>query len=194
MICDHGRVTRTLRPLLLALLLACAGVVLSQAPAAACTCQGPSVAEAARKADVVFSGVLLGEQRNAQQVALALEVRQTFKGDVAASPVDVASPRDSCGLRLAEDQVYLVFARDEGRGLTSEQCYGTRRATPKVVASVERRLGPGQRFEEEPPEPPAPEYTRLLHSDPPEFTRLAAPGAALALVGLLGWLVVRRRA
>jgi hypothetical protein len=76
----------------------------------------------------------------------------------------------------------------------SEQCYGTRRATSRVVNAVEGSLGAGVPFREEPAEPATPTYTRVLDSDPPEFTRLAAPGAALALVGLLGWFVVRRRA
>ncbi len=179
--------------LLLALLLGCAGVTLVQLPAAACKCQVPSVSHASRQADVVFAGVLLGEQRTDRRATLALDVRSMFKGKVAATPVDVASPTDSCGLRLTEDQAYLVFARDSRGGLVSERCYGTRRATSRVVEAVERTLGAGVRFREERPEPPAPTYTRVLDSEPPEFTRLAAPGAALALVGLLGWFVVRRR-
>ena len=193
MICDHGGVSRSLRRLLLALALACSGVTLMQAPAEACKCQVPSVPQASRQAEVVFTGVLLGEQRNNRQATLALEVREIFKGGVAASPVDVASPTDSCGLRLTEDQAYVVFARDGRGGLVSEACYGTSRATRGVVAAVERRLGTGVRFEEEPPEPARPAYTRLTESGPPEFSRVAAPGAALVLVGLLGWVVVRRR-
>ena len=114
MICDDGVVSHPLRRLLLALALACSGVTLVQHPAAACKCQVPSVPQASRQAEVVFAGALLGEQRNNQQATLALDVREMFKGDVADSPVDVASPTDSCGLRLTEDQTYLIFAR-QGR-------------------------------------------------------------------------------
>jgi hypothetical protein len=191
-ICDDGGVPHPLRRLLLALVLACSGVVWTQVPAQACTCQIPSVSRAASQADVVFSGVLLGEDRGNRQARLALEVDRVYKGDPGATPVEVASPTDSCGLRLTEGQAYVVFAVSGRTDLTSERCDGTARARGSVLTAVERALGPGERFEEPPLEPAKPTYTRVLDAEPPEFTRLAAPGAALVLVGLLGWLLVRR--
>lgn len=191
MICDDGEVFPLVPRVLLTLLLACTAVVLGQLPASACRCDVPAAGQAARQADVVFTGVLLGEERGNRRSTLALDVDRVFKGDVTADPAEVASPTDSCGLRLTEAQEYVVFAAEGATGLVSEKCYGTTRARERTVAAVERVLGQGAPFQE--PAPPAPTYTRVLDSAPPRFTRLAAPGAALALVGLLGWLVVRRR-
>ena len=188
-------VSHAIRRLLPALLLACAGLVLvPPAAQAACTCQVPSVAQASRQADVVFTGLMLGEQRDRQQADLAFEVDRIYKGEVQSDTVDVASPTDDCGLRLVEDQSYLVFAVDGRNGLVSEECDGTVRARSREVAGVEKALGPGEPYRAPVPEPVEPTYTRVVESDPPDFTRVAAPGAAMALVGLLGWFVVRRRA
>ncbi len=186
-------VSHAIRRLLPALLLACAGLVLVPPAAQACTCQVPSVAKASRQADVVFTGVMLGEQRDRQEADLAFEVDRIYRGEVGSDTIDVASPTDSCGLKLVDDQSYLVFAVDGPRGLVSEECYGTVRASPKAVKAVEKALGPGKPYQAPTPEPAAPTYTRVLTTDPPTFTRVAAPGAAMAIVGLLGWFVVRRR-
>lgn len=183
-----------IRRLLPALLLACAGLVLVPPTAQACSCQVPSVAKASRQADVVFTGVMVGQQRDRQRADLAFRVDRIYKGEVGAESVDVASPTDSCGLKPVDDQAYVVFAVDGRTGLVSERCYGTTRARDRTVREVEKALGPGERYQAPAPEPAQPTYTRVLDEPPPEFTRAAAPGAALALLGLLGWFVVRRRA
>jgi len=186
-------VSHPIRRLLPALLLACAGLVLVPPAAQACTCQVPSVAQASREADVVFTGVMLGEQRDRQEADLAVGVDRIYRGEVGSDTVDVASPTDSCGLKLVDDQTYLVFAVDGPNGLVSEECYGTVRASKNAVQAVEKALGPGEPYQPPAPEPAEPTYTRVLDTEPPDLTRVAAPGAAMAIVGLLGWFVVRRR-
>ncbi len=179
----------------MALLLACAGLVLLPAAAQACSCQVPSVPQASRKADVVFTGQMLGQQRNGRELDLAFDVDLIYKGEVSSDAVDVVSPTDSCGLKLNQDQDYLVFARDDRSRLVSEECYGTTRARSGTLTQVEKALGPGEAYQPPEPEPVEPTYTRVQSDDtPPEFVRIAAPGAAMVLVGLLGWIVVRRRA
>ena len=187
-------VSHAIRRLLPALLLACAGLVLLPPAAQACTCQVPSVAQASRQADVVFTGVMIGQRRDREEADLAFAVDRIYSGEVRSDTVDVASPTDSCGLKLVEDQSYLVFAVDGRNGLVSEECDGTVRASDRAVRAVEKALGPGERYQAPVPEPPEPTYTRVLESEPPDLARVAAPGAAMALVGLLGWFVVRRRA
>ena len=57
-------------------------------------------------------------------------------------------------------------------------------------------LGPGNAIPKPPPpgqEPPAPEYTRVDDADPPEFTRLAAPGGAMVLSACSAWSLFRKR-
>ena len=186
-------IRRLLGALVPALLLACAGLVLAPTAAQACSCPVPQVAKASRQADVVFTGRMLGQQKTGNQIDLALEVDRIYQGEVDSDTVDVASPTDSCGLKLVEDQSYVVFAVDGRQGLVSEECYGTVRATTKAVRAVEKVLGPGEKYQPPTPEPAKAVYTRVLDERPPEFTRAAATGAAMALVGLLGWVVVRRR-
>ncbi len=188
-----ARVSHPIRRLLPALLLACAGLVLLPPAAQACSCQVPSVSKASRQADVVFTGLMRGQERQGRQVDLAFEVDRIYKGEVTSATVDVASPTDSCGLELTDDESYLVFAVDNGTRLVSEECYGTTRAQSRTVKAVEKALGPGEEFQPPAPEPVEPTYTQVQADPPPEFLRVAAPGAAMALVGLLGWFVVRRR-
>jgi hypothetical protein len=188
-------VPHPIRLVLPALVLACAGLVLTPTAAQACKCQVPSVAQASRQADVVFTGLMLGQQRAGREIDLAFEVDRIYKGEVLSDTVDITSPTDSCGLKLTEDQSYVVFAVDNRSRLVSEECYGTTRARSREVAAVEKALGPGESFQPPAPEPVPPTYTKVHDDDvPPEFLRVAAPGAAMVLVGLLGWLVVRRRA
>lgn len=201
MICDDGGVSASVRRLLLALALACSGLVLTQVPAANAVCRCTPVTNVrieARAADVVFSGVLVDQRSTRIRTTYSLEVKRIYQGRVADSRVEVVSDarRSRCGLGdLRLDRPYVVFATGASR-LQSKLCSGTSRATPAYVADVERVLGPGTAIPKPPPpgqDPPKPEYTRVGDADPPEFTRLAAPGGAMVLLGLLGLILFRKR-
>lgn len=189
------------RSLLVALLLACSGVVLSQMPAHACRCVDASVKQQADRADAVFSGVLVDTSRgtigrNDRRATLYDVAADTvFKGTLAQSEVEVASERDSsCGLgTLPADRRYLFFVQERSGGYVTDLCSGTARAGAQLTTQVENVLGAGTDLTpREEPERVTVEFTRVADAEPETLTRLAAPGAALVLLGLLGLFVVRR--
>lgn len=202
MICDDVAVSRLPR-LLLASVLACVALVLAQSPAsAACTCQGDSrtLEQQARDVDVVFRGTLLDQSVSGRQRVYTLEVERIYRGRVASTPIQVVTPRQpgECGLGpLRAERSYVVFADEADTRLSARRCGGTDRSTPAFLTQVEDVLGPGNTLPD-PARPssedrPAVEFTRVDDGGAPDLTRLAAPGAAMVVVGLLGLLLFRRR-
>lgn len=196
MICDDGGVSAALRRLLLVLAMAGSGLLLTQVPAQACLCGGQGIQAHARTADVVLSGVVERADSGSNRDVYTLGVERIYQGRVDDTSVEVVSTRKfSCGVELRRERPYVLFAREDGTRLTSGGCTGTDRATPAYVADVEQVLGEGTAIPNPPPsqEPAAPEYTRVEESDKPTFTRLAAPGGAMVLLGLLGLILFRKR-
>jgi len=202
------RTSRSLAALTAALLapvlLACALVLApTAAQAAPCKCQDKQTLEQqARAADVVFSGVLVRSHRGtstvAQKAATIYEVRgeQLYQGTLSGNTVAVVSPQGDCDLRdMRIDHSYVFFVTEEGAELQADRCGGTAPADDRYVGQVEDVLGAGTPIGAAPPaDNPPPEFTRVADAEPQTLTRMAAPGIALVLVGLLGLVVVRRAA
>ncbi|MGH3362109.1 MAG: hypothetical protein ACRDOM_06585 [Nocardioides sp.] len=183
--------------LLVVLALACSGLVLAPAPAFACKCDVPSVQQAANRADAVFSGVVLDSRteragsRDRGQDVYRVEAKTAYQGDVAAE-VEVVSPLTSCGLGgLKPDRAYVFFVAARGTELRADQCGGSGPASDRRIAAIEDELGQGTSLTAT-AEPTKVSFTPVDNGAPQSLTRLAAPGVALVLIGLLGLLVVRR--
>jgi hypothetical protein len=196
-----AKTSRVLPRLLSALVLACVGVVLIQMPShAVCRCVQSDVQTDIKRADAVFSGVLVDSSGTAGAsksdfATYEIEADSVYKGDVRTSSVDVRSKNNDCSLGdLKADDRYVFFVTEKGSELRADRCGGTASSGGQLVRQVEQVLGEGTPLgrSNEPEEPVEVEFTKVSDADPDSLTRIAAPGAALVLVGLLGLLVVRR--
>ena len=183
------------RQALVVMLLATGGVFLTQLPAHACTCVQQTFSDQTAAADVVFTGVVDSVSApSGGTITYAVTADRVFKGRLGGEAVAVTSPAQpaACGLgELPSDRPYVFLVSRSGTSYTAESCGGSAPVSADVGERVGRLLGEG-----EPVEPPAPPqsatYTKVEGAEPTSLARLAAPGAALVIVGLLGLMVVRR--
>ena len=174
-----------MRRLLVTLLLALSSVVLTQMPAHACSCvKKDTIQKQVKRADVVFAGRLQGNTFTADTL---------WKGDLVSNNVRVVTPSNSCGLDLKADRRYVVLAQTKKGSLVADACSGTARATDSLRKQVTRVLGKGESLGPTSGVDTKPTYESTDLGAPASMTRLAAPGVAAILVGLLGLLLVRRR-
>lgn len=179
------------------LALALTGLVLAApTPAFACRCQTGDLDRLVARADAVFVGTVdaVAGIRRGQAFEYTVTARQAFKGEVE-SEVVVTSRASSAACGLGELQAgtdYVFLVNGDEPPYTADTCGGSGPAAPRRLAQLESVTGPPQAVT-----PPAPETatrTRVEDDPPGSFTRLAAPGGAIALAGLLGLVVVRRLA
>lgn len=190
-----------------ALFLTGGGMLLAPSPAqAACTCVTATPTENAAEADAVFSGTVR-ESRNSRTdsgndggrqkgiVTYVVDVDRVWQqeGTVVTGTVQVSSARDTatCGLGdLPAGSMYVFFAKARDAGFRAGSCGGSAPISDDFRAEVEDALGSGKAMvpDEENPELV---LTQVEESRPQTIGRLAAPGAAVALVGLLGLVFVR---
>lgn len=175
---------------LLALALGSGALVAAVAAPATAACENPgaSLAQQTMRADAVFTGTVSARTDATRSVTYEVDVELVHKGDVGEE-VSVRTPsgRKACGLPdLQDGQDYVWFATDDGDTLLATRDGGTTTATPAHVRSVEDLLGAGT--SPTPPEPAEASFDRVADA-PAELSRIAAPGAALVIVGVLGLLL-----
>jgi hypothetical protein len=209
----------TLRRLLAVLFVAGVCGLLGPAPgataAAPCTCSAAgsapgttaetgTVQDHVKAASAVFTGTVEGISSPGGNAENGFSRTRTVRVDTVYKPkqyelittetVEVMTDRafaDCAGAELVQDESYVFFVESD-EGLTATGCGGTERATARLITQVERLLGEGRA--PVPPEPTTATLTRVNPDEPASVTRLAAPGLALVIIGLLGLAVVRRLA
>lgn len=175
-------------------------VVGGASPAFACSCAAGTLRDHADGADVVFRGTLVAVTPPADSTAsdalvtYDIQARTAFKGSVEyATQVVSAASGASCGLEgMQVGAEYVFFATGTTPPFQASLCGGTERVTPDRLTKIEKVLGEGTDIEVPPPPPPT--RTKVETAPPASFTKLAAPGAAVVVVGILGLLLVGRLA
>ncbi|NPC98131.1 hypothetical protein [Nocardioides sp. zg-DK7169] len=162
--------------------------------AAACRC-APSDTEAdARAARYVFTGTVEQSAARGRTWVQEVSVETVYKGTVTEIALEVVTESradEPCGLgRLATGSEYVFFAGLVDDRVTARGCGGTAPARPALVLAVEDLYGEGAPPSVDPGEVEA--VIEPVGADAPaDFTRTAAPGLALVLVGLLGLVLAR---
>jgi len=162
-------------------------------------CPPVTVRDSTKAAMAVFSGTVTDVQRSVRTDGLpgaiydqTVTVDLVYQGKIDTETVTVQTDRNraACSLgALAVGTEYMFFVTGTGDPWVAGGTSGTRVSNETVVAHVVRLLGEGEPTSQPPPEPA--QFTPVDTSDPQSFSRLAAPGGALVLIGLLGLLVVR---
>jgi UNC-6/NTR/C345C module len=182
--------------LLLAALLSAPVALAVAAPANAACPPVTTLEERAAAAADVFTGTVADSSESGSTRTYTVTVGQVYKGSVSTEQVAVTTdtrPR-ACGLpALAPGDEYVFFVAESGDELTTGRRTGSWPATDAYVARVEAVLGSGHPAVP-PPAPPAEEVTfETVGDQPAELSRVAAPGLALVLVGLLGFALASFR-
>jgi hypothetical protein len=204
MVTPQEVVVRRLVPgFVLAFVVAAVSVVLTQVPAHACTCTDSNLNQNVERADAVFTGTVSSIQRppdeNARVIMILAEVDRRWRGNVPAK-VELTTPSTAaaCGVgNLKADKKYLFFAQSDSAKLTIDSCGGTTAFTAELGNDVTKLLGEAKdpvtagEPPTDPPDPPAADREVIDDSEPIGFMRIAAPGGALIIVGVLGLLMLR---
>lgn len=198
----------------LAFVVALASVVLTQMPAHACKCVSSDITQDARRADAVFTGTVISIQKPSGKApegetppegdkgsttgvtTIIVEAERSWEGHVPKQvELTTAASSAACGIEnLEADKKYLFFAQSDNAKLTIDSCGGTSLFTAALGASITRLLGEGRDpgAADKPAEAPAADREVIADNAPAGFTKIAAPGGALVIVGILGLLVLRR--
>jgi hypothetical protein len=129
-------VRRPLVRALAALLVALSGIAATASPCWACSCAADTPEGYAKRADVVFTGIVRhvggGDPDDGTQGDDSLKVRfrvkKVYKGKAKrASTVRTNESSAACGYGFSEGKRYTVFAQKKHGKLSTNLCSGTKR-------------------------------------------------------------------
>jgi len=154
--------------------------------AAGCPAFSPTLARAAQ---AVFDGRVTGptKTRRGGAMTVPVTVQSSYSGH-ARGAITVTMPAGRCQpgkLATGEDYVFLVSRAhgSTGRWMTTADARSVMSYTETLNQRLHALLDPT---------PPTVDFGTPLTGPPSSFARVAAPGAAMLIVGLLGYVVVRR--
>lgn len=157
------------------------------------------IARLTRQADAVFVGKVDGQEESGDRLTYTVDATLVYSGDITSTPVEVHTPTRpaACGLvDVPAGERWVFFVTQTPDGWRTDQLSGSQPVTPGVLDQVQETVGhvPDRVLPE-----PQPTQEPLTFSDPQAaepipLGKLVAPGAAAFLIGLLGWVAVRRRA
>ena len=180
--------------LVLATTAAAVGGPVGSTPAAAACAPAPLPNALGRAAAIFTGSVVSGAPGAGGGFVQVVAVDRVFRGEVLAAQVRVRTRAGECQPgRLTPGQPYLLLASPAGDAWRATGLASAQPLTPALQAQVVQLTGTeGTPITQSRPAPEV-SFERVASERPPRLLRVAAPGLAVALAGLLGLLVVGRR-